>query len=102
MAWFEKDQRRFLYEFEAVKAYNRTRHSEHHIALSRSPEGVYLRAAIRPGANLYQARVSLEGKYPQLPPIVVIEEPALPPGTPHLIGPQSPCLWKSTGTQPCN
>lgn len=53
-----------------------------------------LESALTPGSS-YLLRVAYPDRFPDEPPRVRIEEPSLPPSTPHLLAGDSPCLYYS-------
>jgi hypothetical protein len=67
-------------------------------ALYRAADGIlawagHLESSL--GRSRYLVSVSYPPSFPDHSPLVLIEDPELPPETPHLLGTKRPCLYRS-------
>jgi hypothetical protein len=94
----EAGKRRFTAEAAAIQQYNRGKEAPYRMKVAVQGSFVVAEVTVRPTKNAYRIRATLSDWYPARPPEIAVIEPAvLPPGTPHLLGGNRPCLFYHGG-----
>ena len=93
----EQQKSRLLAELAAINLYNQEKEEPFRIRLARNGTIVRGELSLQPKVNRYRVRFTLGDDYPASPPGIEILEPSLPPGVPHLLGGNHPCLFYAGG-----